>query len=78
MKELTEMEIAAEAYTEYSRIAGGKSLATGQPLPVWCDLPDDIRYAWHGAIYKVLCLSGDKATEEGGNERYLRVETRRL
>lgn len=56
MKELTEMEIAAAAYTEYSRITGGKSLATGQPLPLWCDLPDNIRYAWHGTIYKVVCL----------------------
>ena len=54
--ELTEMEIAAAAYTEYSRITGGKSLATGQPLPLWCDLPDNIRYAWHGTIYKVVCL----------------------
>lgn len=56
MSELTEMEIAAAAYTEYSRITGGKSLATGQPLPLWCDLPDNIRYAWHGTIYKVVCL----------------------
>ena len=54
--ELTEMEIAAAAYTEYSRITGGKSLATGQPLPLWCDLPDNIRYAWHGTIYKVVCM----------------------
>jgi hypothetical protein len=56
MSEMTEMEIAAAAYTEYSRITGGKSLATGQPLPLWCDLPDNIRYAWHGTIYKVVCL----------------------
>jgi hypothetical protein len=56
----TEMELAEAAYTEYSRLAGGKSLATGQPLPPWSDLPDNILYAWHGAIYKVLCLVGDE------------------
>ena len=41
---------AAEVgYTEYVRQAGGVSLVSGQPLPVWEELPDNIKYAWEAA-----------------------------
>ena len=46
-----------EGFEAYSRHAGGKSLATGEPLPGWDDLPESIREAWRvagEAISKVV------------------------
>lgn len=34
------------AYDAYCAATGGKSLATGDPLPAWDDLPDAISEAW--------------------------------
>ena len=34
------------AYETYSKEAGGKSLATGAPLPEWDDVKPDIKRAW--------------------------------
>ena len=60
--------IGRSAYTEYSRIAGGKSLATGQTLPTWDELPDMIRYAWHGSTYKVVQAAHREGWEQGKRE----------
>lgn len=41
------MQLAKEAYEAYAGHAGWKSLATGQPLPQWDDLPKSIKAAWN-------------------------------
>ena len=63
-----EMEQARSMYTEYSRIAGGKSLATGQTLPTWDELSDVIRYAWHGSTYKVVQAARREGWEQAKRE----------
>lgn len=68
-----EMEQARSAYTEYSRIAGGKSLATGQTLPTWDELPDMIRYAWHGSTYKVVQAARREGWEQCHKETMNKV-----
>ena len=40
------MNLAQEAYEAYANHTGWKSLATGSPLPQWCDLPKKIQEAW--------------------------------
>jgi len=59
-------EAAQIGYEEYSRHTGGKSLATGAPLPKWEDLPDNIKYAWEASAYAIIVyhLHG-MATETG-------------
>ncbi len=47
----TRAQIAYEAYFE---AAGGKSLATGQPLPQWDALSPEIRAAWEAAAVAVM------------------------
>ncbi len=37
------------AYNAYREAAGGRSLATGDPLPDFEDLPATIRRAWQAA-----------------------------
>jgi hypothetical protein len=39
-------DYASGAYEAYKGAAGGRSLATGAPLPGWADLPEPIRQAW--------------------------------
>ena len=41
------------AYDAYCKSAGGRSLATGDPLPHWTRLPDDIQAAWENAAAAV-------------------------
>jgi hypothetical protein len=48
-------QIAYEAYFEK---AGGKSLATGQPLPAWHVLPVEIQEAWEAAATAVVKAVG--------------------
>jgi len=43
-------QVAYEGYKEYSE---GKSLVSGAVLPVWTDLPEDIKAAWQLAAIKV-------------------------
>lgn len=40
------MRLDREAYEAYADHTGWKSLATGQPLPPWDELPAEIRRAW--------------------------------
>jgi hypothetical protein len=47
----TRAQVAYEAYFEN---AGGKSLATGQPLPPWEKLSPEIRAAWEAAATAVV------------------------
>jgi hypothetical protein len=42
------------AYEAYRNHTGGKSLATGQEIPVWEDLPPAIRDAWAAAAAAVV------------------------
>ncbi len=41
-----EEKVAKIAYEAYCRSTGGKSLVTGDTLPIWEDLPVDICVAW--------------------------------
>ena len=40
---------AAIAYEAYRNHTGGKSLATGQTIPEWHELREDIQLAWMSA-----------------------------
>lgn len=42
------------AYAAYSTQTGGKSLATGEDLPMWDDLQDVYRTAWQTAARAVI------------------------
>ena len=44
---------AAMAYLSYRQHTGGVSLATGQALPEWYELREDIQNAWHAAAAAV-------------------------
>lgn len=46
------------AYEAYSENAGGKSLATGQPLPPWEKLSPEIQAAWEAAATAVVKAVG--------------------
>lgn len=37
------------AYDAYRDKSGGKSLVSGEPIPVWPELPETIRMAWEAA-----------------------------
>lgn len=37
------------AYEGYSRASDHKSLITGDPLPLWPELPEPVRLAWDAA-----------------------------
>ncbi|MBL8290785.1 MAG: hypothetical protein JNN08_03050 [Bryobacterales bacterium] len=51
----TKAQIAYEAYFEK---AGGKSLATGQPLTGWNGLSPEIKEAWEAAATAVVKAVG--------------------
>jgi len=42
----TGKELAQKMYEAYCRNSGGKSLATGDQLPGWDELPNEIKEAW--------------------------------
>jgi hypothetical protein len=42
------------AYEAYRSDAGGKSLATGQPIPEWDGLKSEIQHAWEAAAKAVV------------------------
>jgi hypothetical protein len=44
---------AAIAYCAYRAHTGGKSLATGQNIPEWHELREDIQSAWNAAAAAV-------------------------
>jgi hypothetical protein len=46
-------QLARAAYEGYRAHTGGKSLATGAPIPEWLDLPDAIQDAWVASIVAV-------------------------
>lgn len=58
------IKLAAEAYKAYSKHTGGRSLATGDPLPLWEELPIEIQDAWRASTEAVL--RGVVANIEGG------------
>ncbi len=44
---------AAIAYEAYRAHTGGVSLATGQRIPEWHELRQDIQHAWHASALAV-------------------------
>lgn len=51
---MTKHKYAEMAYNTYRRTSNGKSLVTGQLIPVWENLPITIRDAWFAAIEAVI------------------------
>ena len=47
-------DLARVAYEGYRNHTGGISLASGQPIPEWEALRQDIKDAWHAAAEAVL------------------------
>ncbi len=52
-----QMEAAEDAYSAYCYAAGGKSLVSGETLPVWDNLPGAIKNAWHSAAMAAIASS---------------------
>lgn len=48
--------LAKELYTAYCEHTGGKSLATGQDLPKWENLPDTIKAAWQASANRAVSV----------------------
>ena len=48
----TGRELAQQMYEAYSRSSGGKSLAAGDQLPPWGELPIEIKEAWRACAKK--------------------------
>ncbi len=44
-------EVAYEGYREKSE---GKSLASGEPIPMWADLPGPIQEAWNASAKAII------------------------
>ena len=42
------------AYEAYSRASDHRSLITGDPLPLWPELPEPVRLAWDAAASGVI------------------------
>jgi hypothetical protein len=51
------------AYEAYSANTGGKSLATGDNLPVWGDLGDAYKAAWVAAAREVVANATEPVEE---------------
>ena len=52
------------AYDAYATNTGGKSLATGDDLPLWDDLGDEFKTAWIAAARSVLANSAAMTVPE--------------
>lgn len=47
------MRAAELGYEAYSAYTGGRSLVTGDLLPMWRDLPGEIKNAWFAAATSI-------------------------
>ena len=76
------MSLAREAYEAYCAAAGGKSLVTGDPLPLWDMLPEKIQHAWlMSAAWVAGKVTGCHDWKEPQKDREmdrLRAEVKRL
>lgn len=45
----TSYRVGKVAYEAYSDCAGGRSLVSGEPLPMWAQMSTQMREAWHAA-----------------------------
>lgn len=54
-------EDAEVAYTAYRDYTGGVSLASGQRIPEWPELRDDIKAAWQASAKALRSRIGDAA-----------------
>jgi hypothetical protein len=52
------------AYDAYATNTGGKSLATGDDLPLWDDLGDAFKTAWIAAAREVLANATSRTVPE--------------
>jgi len=57
---MPEVDLAEVVYTGYRDHTGGKSLATGQNLPLWADLAPVIQAAWKASVTAVLAVMNGK------------------
>lgn len=62
--------LARAAYEGYRKHTGGKSLATGQPIPEWYDLPDPIKDAWKASITAIQQEIADEVKNRIDDVRY--------
>ena len=56
-------EQAQVAYEGYRNHTGGKSLATGQPIPEWHELREDIKEAWRASVRAITSEAQDQIDE---------------
>lgn len=49
--------LAEIAYEAYRKQSGGVSLVSGQPIPAFEELQDDIKVAWHEAAQAVIAAT---------------------
>lgn len=57
-------DLAKIAYDAYVKAAGGKSLVSGEPLPAFEDLPQEIQWAWDAssqAVARELSATPDES-----------------
>lgn len=54
MEENDNKPLAQVAYDGYREHTGGRSLATGQPIPTWEDLKPEIQQAWAASTRAVV------------------------
>jgi len=57
-------EDAEVAYTAYRNHTGGVSLASGQRIPEWVELRDDIKAAWRASAAALRERVGDSAVAD--------------
>jgi hypothetical protein len=54
---MEDQQLGQTAYEAYRDQADGRSLVSGEPLPAWPQLNDDIREAWQAAALAVVALA---------------------
>ena len=59
-------ELGRLAYEAYARHAGNRSLITAQMLPLWPEVPAEIRAAWDAAAAAVAAHQLDVNPPESG------------
>lgn len=67
---ITYEELGKCGYDAYRAHTGGKSLATGQPIPDWDHLSPEIQAAWEASgksMMDLLARAVNRILEEGSN-----------
>lgn len=58
------MSAGKVAYDGYRDFSDGKSLISGQPIPEWEKLPENIQQAWEAAARAVLAMPPEEQQAE--------------